>query len=110
MSWAGHTSRCVHVWGAPSPTDSPFSFTALPHAPAHHPPTQPVLGAVFENPLLATFTAAWFKVMLNGDRDTYYDLIFGTGPDALCSSEPMVGCYTVNAPPKGAPQLNRAHN
>lgn len=63
---------------------------------------EPVLGEVFENPLLATYTAAWFKVHLNGDRTTYYDLLYGTGPDALCQSEPMVGCYTLHAPSKGA--------
>jgi hypothetical protein len=59
---------------------------------------EPVMGAVLENPLLATFTAAWFKVALNGDRGVYHSLIFGGGPDSLCQSEPMVGCYTLHAP------------
>ena len=59
---------------------------------------EPVLGEVFENPLLATYTAAWLKVMLNQDRGEYYDLIYGSGPDRLCNSEPMVGCYVLNAP------------
>ena len=63
---------------------------------------EPVLGEVFENPLLATYTAAWFKVVLNGDRGAYYDLIYGSGPDGLCQSEPMVSCYTAHAPPKSA--------
>jgi len=62
---------------------------------------EPVLGEVFENPLLATYTAAFFKVILNGDRGVYYDLVFGSGPDSLCSSEPMVDCYTLHPPPSG---------
>jgi len=59
---------------------------------------EPVLGAVFENPLLATYTAAWFKIHLNADRGAYYDLIYGTGQDSLCYSQPMVSCYTKNGP------------
>ena len=63
---------------------------------------EPVLGAVFENPLLATYTAAWFKIMLNNDRGVYYDLFYGTASDGgLCQSEGMAGCYTAHAPPKG---------
>lgn len=53
-----------------------------------------------ENPLLATYTAAWLKVFLNKDRGVYYDLIFGTGPDSLCQSENMTACYVVSAPPQ----------
>ena len=62
---------------------------------------EPVLGALFENPLLATFTAAWFKVFLNGEKagDFYYDLIFAGGPDSICSSQAMVDCYVL---PNGA--------
>ena len=65
---------------------------------------EPVLGAVFENPLLATYTAAWFKVMLNGDRAAFWDLIYGgpTNPDSLCNSEKMVGCYAINPPQSAA--------
>ena len=59
---------------------------------------EPVLGAVFENPLLATYTAAWFKTMLNNDRGAFRELVFGAGPDSMCSSEPMVACYAVNEP------------
>ena len=46
-----------------------------------------------ENPLLATYTAAWFKVTLNGDTGFYHDLIFGSGPDSLCKHANMSGCY-----------------
>jgi len=62
---------------------------------------EPVMGDVFENPLLATYTAAWFKVFLNGAKagDEYYDLIFGGGPDGICASQPMEECYVL---PKGA--------
>ena len=59
---------------------------------------EPVLGDVFENPLLSTYTAAWFKIILNNDRGVFHDLIYSGGPDSLCHSEPMVSCYTVNPP------------
>ena len=36
---------------------------------------EPVLWPPIENPFLATFTAAWLKVILNGDRAAYYDLV-----------------------------------
>jgi hypothetical protein len=62
---------------------------------------EPVMGAVFENPLLATFTAAWFKVFLNKARagDPYYDLIFSGSPDSICRAEAMEECYVL---PNGA--------
>jgi hypothetical protein len=56
---------------------------------------EPVLWPPFENPLLATFTAAWLKVFLGGDRGEYYDLVFGSGPDSLCKHAPMVNCSVV---------------
>lgn len=59
---------------------------------------EPVLAPPIENPLLATYTAAWFKVFLNGDRGTWYDFIFGSGPDALCNYANMTACYILNAP------------
>ena len=59
---------------------------------------EPVLGTVFENPLLATYTASWFKIFLNHDRGEYYDLIYGGGQDSVCHSEQMVSCYTINGP------------
>lgn len=62
---------------------------------------EPVLGQVFENPLLATYVASFFKVFLAKDRNIYYDLIFdASSPDSVCNSEKMVDCYTTNAPPK----------
>jgi pimeloyl-ACP methyl ester carboxylesterase len=59
---------------------------------------EPVMGAVFENPLLSTWTAAWFKIHLNHDRGEFFDLIYGTGPDSLCHAQTVVDCYTMNAP------------
>jgi pimeloyl-ACP methyl ester carboxylesterase len=59
---------------------------------------EPVMGVFFENPLLSTYTAAWFKIMLNKDAGVYRDLIYGGGPDSVCHSEPMVSCYAVNEP------------
>jgi dienelactone hydrolase len=59
---------------------------------------EPVLVPPVENPFLATFTAAWFKVFLNGDRGAWYDLVFGGGADSLCRHAPMTGCYVLNTP------------
>lgn len=60
---------------------------------------EPVLGQVFENPLLATYTAAWFKIHLNNDRGAYYNLIFdASSPDSVCNSQQMVDCYAANPP------------
>jgi hypothetical protein len=44
---------------------------------------EPSLWPPIENPLLATYTAAWFKVFLNKDRGVYYNLIFGDDPDSF---------------------------
>jgi hypothetical protein len=62
---------------------------------------EPVMGAFFENPLLATFTAAWFKVFLNKEAkgSEYYDLIFSGSPDSICRAEAMEECYVL---PNGA--------
>ena len=42
----------------------------------------------FDLPAVAKFTAAWFKVHLEGvdvqDGTNYAELIYGTGKDALC--------------------------
>mmetsp|Transcript_25308 Transcript_25308/g.49796 ORF Transcript_25308/g.49796 Transcript_25308/m.49796 type:complete len:313 (+) Transcript_25308:19-957(+) len=59
---------------------------------------EPVLFPPYYNPLLATFTAAWFKVFLNQDRGKFYDMVFGSAPDSLCKSMEMASCYT--QPPK----------
>ena len=59
---------------------------------------EPMLWPPCENPLLATYTAAWLKVFLSGDRGEYYDLIYGSGPDSLCRHAPMVECSVVGAP------------
>ena len=61
---------------------------------------EPVLAPPIENPYLATFTAAWFKIHLRsgapgGPGDTWYDMIYGTTPDSLCNSAPMVNCTLV---------------
>ena len=54
---------------------------------------EPVLWPPAENPLLATFTAAWFKVTLLGDRGQWHDMVFGTGAGTLCGETPMVACW-----------------
>ena len=59
---------------------------------------EPVLWPPCENPLLATYTAAWLKVFLTQDRGEYYELLFGAGADSLCQHAPMVNCSVV--PPK----------
>ena len=59
---------------------------------------EPMLWPPCENPLLATYTAAWLKIFLNGDRGFYYDLIYGSGPDSLCRHAPMVECSAAGAP------------
>lgn len=59
---------------------------------------EPVLVPPIENPFLATFTAAWFKVFLVGDRGFWYDLVFGSGPDSLCNHANMTACYVINSP------------
>ena len=61
---------------------------------------EPVLAPPIENPLLATYTAAWFKVFLNGDKGAFYDAVFGKGPDAMCTHANMTECWTY--PPKGS--------
>eukprot|EP01079_Euglenida_sp_SAG-EU17-18_P011725 gene11725-320_t len=38
---------------------------------------EPVLWPPIENPLLATFTAAWFKIFLSGDKGQFFDMVFG---------------------------------
>lgn len=49
-------------------------------------------GKAWENPRLATYTAAWFQVFLNGDTDEYYDLIFSQDDTSLCKYADMVEC------------------
>ena len=59
---------------------------------------EPVLIPPIENPLLATFTAAWFKVFLNNDKNEFFDMVFGSGPDSFCKHANMTACYVLNAP------------
>lgn len=54
---------------------------------------RPEDGLHWENPRLATFTAAWFQVLLNGDTGAYYDLIFSEDSTSLCKYAEMVDCY-----------------
>jgi hypothetical protein len=55
---------------------------------------EPVLVPPIENPLLATFTAAWFKVYVSGDPDpAWHSAIYGSGPGSLCGEAPMVECW-----------------
>ncbi len=55
---------------------------------------EPVLVPPVENPLLATYSAAWLAVILRGDRAAAYELIFGGGADGLCAHAEMVNCTT----------------
>jgi hypothetical protein len=78
-----------------------FNATGLPRALRYEvgwSHLEPVLWPPCENPLLATFTAAWLKVFLGGDRGAFFDLIFGGGPDSLCQHAPMVECSVAGAP------------
>ena len=50
---------------------------------------EPVLWPPIENPFLATYTAAWLKVFLNGDRGQYWDLIFSDQGDSMCEHAAM---------------------
>ena len=53
---------------------------------------EPVLWPPIENPLLATFTAAWLDVVIKGDRGTSYGRIFGDGADSMCGHAAQVNC------------------
>jgi dienelactone hydrolase len=54
------------------------------------PHTEPNL---IPNPLLATYTAAWFKYTLDLDQDgKYHDMIFGDNEDSLCNFQEMNEC------------------
>jgi len=55
---------------------------------------EPVTEPPAENPLLATFTAAWFKYNIGQDPDgTFHDMIFDTtDPDSMCNSQEMDTC------------------
>jgi len=54
---------------------------------------EPVLWPPVENPFLATFTAAWFQIYLNGDTGEYYDLIYGNASSSLCHYAEMKECH-----------------
>lgn len=53
---------------------------------------EPVMVPPIENPLLATFTAAWFKLYLSNDA-SWHSAIYGTGPGSLCGEAPQVECW-----------------
>ena len=51
-----------------------------------------------ENPFLATFTAAWFKIYLGGDTGEFYDMIYNpnnVSKDTLCNHAAMEDCRTL---------------
>ena len=54
---------------------------------------EPVLAPPIENPLLATFTAAWFKIFLAGDKGEFYDLIFSSNNNSMCGHAAQVECW-----------------
>ena len=53
---------------------------------------EPVLWPPTENPLLATYTAAWFDIYIKGDKGAAHDLIYGDDPDSLCKAQEMEEC------------------
>jgi len=53
---------------------------------------EPVLVPPIENPLLATFTAAWFKLYVSGDA-SWHSTIYGNGPATLCGEASQVECW-----------------
>jgi len=55
---------------------------------------EPVLVPPAENPLLATYTVAWFKVIMNLDHDNYWhDMIYDeSSPNYVCKSQKMQEC------------------
>jgi len=55
---------------------------------------EPVLEPPFENPLLATYTAAWFKMFLGQDRNNSWSNMFfsESNPDYICKSQRMKEC------------------
>ena len=59
---------------------------------------EPVLVPPIENPYLATYTAAWFKIYVNGEtQGEYYDLIYGQDETSICQSAEMTECIVVEA-------------
>jgi hypothetical protein len=94
----GFTSSGDEIW-----PDTEGIMSANPIKPAayrnevgwsHEEPNgRPENGMVWENPYLATFTAAWFQVFLNNDTGVYYDLVFGNSTESLCKHADMVECH-----------------
>ena len=81
---------------------------------------EPVLFPPIENPLLATYTAAWFKVHQQRQRNgTYYDLLYSgegdntgdnQGEDQICKQGKMVECEVVGKPCMPTPCDCNLHN
>jgi len=92
---AGFTTSGDAIWPETRDIMAAFNTTGLPWAYrdevgwSH---LEPVLWPPCENPLLATYTAAWLKVFLNGDVGSYHELIYGSGEDSLCGHAEMVAC------------------
>ena len=59
---------------------------------------EPVLIPPIENPMLATFTAAWFNVFIGqssgkaGKGSEAYESIYGGGADSVCKYAKMANC------------------
>lgn len=62
---------------------------------------EPVLLPPLENPLLATYTAAWFKVFLGQDPDNYWSSMLFNKSNAnyLCNSQKMKECIVEQKAP-----------
>jgi dienelactone hydrolase len=47
------------------------------------------------NPAVASHAAAFFNVWLKGDKDVYYNQVYGTGDDSFCGYDGMKECEHV---------------
>lgn len=94
---AAFTSDGDSIW--PETHDIYYNATVVPRVYrdqvgfSHLEPLN-VLGSY--NPWLATLTAAWFKVYLNGDKGQWHSMIYDkTSATSLCNYAKMAECVTV---------------
>ena len=73
------------------PSTTPKVFRDLKGSSHLEPVLWPV---VTENPLLGTYTAAWFDIFIKQQRNgtSAWALIYGGGPDSLCKFQEMEEC------------------
>jgi len=76
------TDTSHHIWDAAPKPKFMSIRTDSPH-------TAPVL---FKDSGLGLYTAAWFKIYLEGDQGSYKELIYGNTPDTMCNYYNMTFC------------------